>query len=635
MAGFTIADLTAMFGIEVDEASWDAAKKTFGQTEEALKDLVKQFVKTGKVKLPPMTDPAGKGGRGATKKPLSDTEEAMKIVDAKLKRGRIDALLATTDINKAISTIGFPGAPGMKGKPGEKVEEASAGFLSTMGKVRLATLGVGYAVIQTSRRLIGMGESSIEAASQIHDQAISTGISTSALQEMKFAADQSGSSLEALIAGSKRLNLAVDQARTHGAGPAAKALKDLGLSAAGVQKVIKEGGLDAGMTLVSEKLAKIQDPAQRSRIAIALLGKAGQSLLPTLTDLASLREDARALGGILPESDINAMEDFGDQMGRVKFALGGLLNQLVAALIPALKQITDGILAWMSANREVIATNLQSVVDSLVASIDALIAVTGVIASAIGLFVDESDIAVTALQILTAIMAIFGITAMIAWIQATWPILLIIAAVGILVLAIRKMWDLVQRGSKLAALGIAILLGPLGLVALGIMLLIKHWDDIKSAFSRAWSAIISGLGIAWGAIKRIGLAFKNLFVETIPNALRAAWDAVWDAIIDGARAAWEKFKNLPVIGMAIDIMASDPNAGVGEYGDISQFSPQPFVGADAGMAVSPSAVGGWNSSVQIDNINVTSPNADPKQVGAAIKPAMREFMDDELRKAKK
>jgi hypothetical protein len=582
-----IAELNAVLGLDTEEKQWENAMGLIEQTEKRLKELAAEANKGFKV----------------PKIPLSDEQEAMNIITRRLKQGRINTLLATTDINKAISTIGLPGAPGMKADPDKTVASSGDRIVSTLKRIAVGFLG-----IQAIRGFAHQGNEAIEAASKIHDLSQSTGISTDALQEFKFAAEQSGSSLEGLIAGTKRLNVAIEAAAKHGKGPVVDSLKKLGLTAKGVQAVIKEGGLDAGITLVSERLAGIKDPAEKSRIAIALMGRAGQSLIPTLTDLAALREDARALGGVVAEDDINNMEDFGDQMGRVKFAIGGIKDEMVAGLIPALKNITDRMLDWMAKNREFIKENISAAVEGITVALNAMV-------TALQFVVDNST------EFLIALGAI-ATAATIAWVATLGPITLIILGVTALIIAFRKIWQWSKLLGAVFAFLMAPFLAPFIAVGLAIKELITNWDGVKAK------------------VFSVGRAIADFFTETLPGAISSAWNAMGKAI----KVTLDWIADLPVIKQLIAVMQwaagvnSRPIPGV--TGASTQLTAQDMnnriLNGDIG-AVSPSAVGGAGStSVTIEGgITISSPSADPKQVADAIKPAMRSFFDDEMRKAKK
>src|SRR5678816_4095369 len=101
-----IAELNAVLGLDTEEKQWENAMGLIEQTEKRLRELAAEANKG--VKVPTL--------------PLTDEQEAMKIISQRLRQGRIAALLkpdllaheVSANINKAISTIGLPGAPGMK-----------------------------------------------------------------------------------------------------------------------------------------------------------------------------------------------------------------------------------------------------------------------------------------------------------------------------------------------------------------------------------------------------------------------------------------------------------------------------------------------------------------------------------------
>ncbi len=568
-----ITELGAVLGIDVEEKQWDGALELIEQMEKRLKEMVGQASK----KLPgpkiPLTDEQealkilerrakqqrinSELERIAPKQPkikavLTDEQEVQRILDRRAKQRRINDAL-----NKASpKTPKPPKAANVvlseedeakrileRRKRQEKVndelsrlEKDSRGLIPVINPYEIlkdtlsSIVDIGRRVFDT---LKGMANETIDDASKIHDLAESTGFSTDALQEMKYAADQSGSSLDALLAGTKRLNTTIEEIAKTGKGPGVDALRKLGLTAAQVKKSIAEGGLESGITLISERLGRIKDPAEKSRVAMALLGKSGQNLIPTLNGLADLRKDARNLGMVIPEDDIDALENFGDQIGRVKGTLRGLQDHIVAALIPTLQKVTDHMLAWIDANRDLIQAGIERAVE--------------LIGQAIEASVEALDKAFT-------------------WISENKDV--IIAFYTTLWHAVMHVVDAVVALKD-------------GIVA--VMPYVAGVIGISPAYNNATA----------------GYSATNYGSA---EEARAA-----------ARAAFAAKQGVPPPGGWQAPGAAPPPGG---------WAPG---GAAGGAAMS--------TTVNIDSMTVSSPNADPKQVAAAIGPAFQQLMSQQMRTA--
>lgn len=131
-----------------------------------------------------------------------------------------------------------------------------------------------------------------------------------------------------------------------------------------------------------------------------------------------------------------------------------------------------------------------------------------------------------------------------AWLIAIWPIALAVAAIVAVVILVIKYWDQIKSATSAAwnwiknivssvvgavvgfvrnnwPLLLAIITGPLGLIVLAVS---KNLGRIKAFFSAAWSAVRAGASAAWNGITGIisgGAATIVSAVRSIPGKLRA------------------------------------------------------------------------------------------------------------------
>ena len=94
-----------------------------------------------------------------------------------------------------------------------------------------------------------------------------------------------------------------------------------------------------------EALAGLEDKSRRADILEALFGPRGRQFNAFLDDglegLAQLRQEAEDLGLIMTDEDIANGVAFGDAIGRMDAALGGLRNKITGEIIPYLTQAVD------------------------------------------------------------------------------------------------------------------------------------------------------------------------------------------------------------------------------------------------------------------------------------------------------
>src|SRR3990167_8483021 len=119
---------------------------------------------------------------------------------------------------------------------------------------------------------------------------------------MRYVAEKSNLPFNTLTQSMTRVGVNVAKA-VHGSGSAAKALNDLGLSAARLSKMTPEAKLEA----VAEAMKGVTTQGERTRLAMELMGREGASMLQIMEDGAAgirgMREEADQLGITLTAED--------------------------------------------------------------------------------------------------------------------------------------------------------------------------------------------------------------------------------------------------------------------------------------------------------------------------------------------
>ena len=202
------------------------------------------------------------------------------------------------------------------------------------------------------------------------------GISTAAVQELGYAAEQSDTSIESL-----------QQAFTF-------------LGKKGVKDV------DAAFADIAEKFAAMPNDGARLKFAFDALGKAGKDLAPLLAEgadgLAALRAEARDMGLVLDSDAVEAGDRFNDTLGRLGKRLEGLRNRLLA---PWLAKFERG----------------------LVRVEKAVISLSDVLAEAFAESVKWANVIGLAFASVFAAMAVAAGPAIAAWVAVAAPIALLAA----------------------------------------------------------------------------------------------------------------------------------------------------------------------------------------------------------------
>ncbi len=234
----------------------------------------------------------------------------------------LEIVIQGTD--KASKTLG--GISSQIDKMGKKMQIAGA-----------LMVGAGTAIAGVMWK---MTDSYTKAGEEIYNMSLRTGIGVEALSELKYMAEQSGSSLESMETSIRAMQRGLLDA-TMGTGQANLALLRLGLS---VQSIMAMKPEDQFWT-IANRLAGIEDPTRRAAMAMDLFGKSGTDLLPILAEgeigIEAMKQKAHDLGVVFTEESAVAAKDFQDAMSDLKTAMMGLGGAIAKAIMPSLEDLIE------------------------------------------------------------------------------------------------------------------------------------------------------------------------------------------------------------------------------------------------------------------------------------------------------
>jgi len=390
-------------------------------------------------------------------------------------------------------------------------------------KVDHGSFHKGEAVLEHAKHaleLVGLGlglhevYEMVKGVSELADHAVkagqSLGITAEAVQGLGYAAKITDVSQEDLEIGLKRLAVGLNEVATKGKGPAADALKALGVSAS----ELKGQSLDQSLETIADAFQKLPDGPKKTAAAVDLFGRSGARLIPLLNQgkagIDDLRAEAERLGIVVSSETAKKFEEFNDQQKRLSATLQGLKVQVISALLPAFQHMVEGIRDWVAENRELIKSAIEVAVQVTKAIFTAIGKFVAAIADGIKWLQHHKEVAQALLLALGALITAFAVQAAIDWALALGPIALVIAALTGLILLVRRVVDAFRDGipsigellHKLGvggSIALGLLLGPLTpiiaailLIKQGIEYLIEKWDRVKEIAGEALQDV--GLG---------------------------------------------------------------------------------------------------------------------------------------------
>jgi DNA-binding phage protein len=242
--------------------------------------------------------------------------------------------LARLSVELAANTAAFQQDLGKAARIAEQEMKSVADAAMKVGGLIGAGLAAGAAAFTA------LAKQSINAADEMGEMAQKVGMSTEALSANAYVAKMSGVETDTLTNAIKKLNVnVVDAARGQGAA------KDA-FAALGIELKDQNGQLKDSDTIIRElsgRMSEFEDGAVKTALATDIFGKAGADLIPMLNQgeegFAALTKEAEQMGLILSTETANAAGEFNDSLDRMKSAIAGNVNTVVAQMLPVFNQL--------------------------------------------------------------------------------------------------------------------------------------------------------------------------------------------------------------------------------------------------------------------------------------------------------
>jgi len=218
-----------------------------------------------------------------------------------------------------------------KSQSGLKAFASSA--VSLLNPVTAGIVAMGAGAIGAGAAIWGL-QGRIGDLAGVADKAAQTGLSGAFLQQLEFAADQSGVSAETLTSGIKKLTVMIGKA-ADGNKEASETLKEFGLNAKDLQKLSPE----QQFLRISEAIGKIPTASGRAAAAVKIFGKSGIEMTTLfaggLDDITKLMQDAKDIGIGLDDASLARIAEADDALQKMYAAVGAMVDQVAVGLAPA------------------------------------------------------------------------------------------------------------------------------------------------------------------------------------------------------------------------------------------------------------------------------------------------------------
>ncbi|MGE3348324.1 MAG: hypothetical protein AB7I35_12900 [Ramlibacter sp.] len=195
---------------------------------------------------------------------------------------------------------------------------------------------------------VNMAKGAIDAADAVSKLSQRTGVATEALSQLQYAFKLGGVEGDSLTKGIKKLNVSIAEGL---AGDKEKTalFKSLGVTLKDIEGKTKSA--DKVLLEIADSFSQAKDGASKTAIAVGLLGKAGDEMIPALNggsqSIRDLMREADKLGLTITSQFGRDAEEFNDNLARIQTQgtkLGILLGtNLVEGTGKAMKAFADAV----------------------------------------------------------------------------------------------------------------------------------------------------------------------------------------------------------------------------------------------------------------------------------------------------
>jgi hypothetical protein len=214
-----------------------------------------------------------------------------------------------------------------------------------VGKIKAGfeLIGVGL----SAAALVDFTKSAIELGNQLALGAVKANIGAGAFSELAFAAKGSGVGVDELSASIAKMQKAISTAGS-GIGTTKVTFDALGITFA----ALKAFSPDQQFEVLAQRINDLKSPADKTRAAIELFGRAGADLLPLFAQgadgIAKARIEAGLLGASFSDETIERLHQTQDSIDHVTASLKGLGTAIVVDAAPSLGLLLDRLTAFIS-----------------------------------------------------------------------------------------------------------------------------------------------------------------------------------------------------------------------------------------------------------------------------------------------
>lgn len=213
----------------------------------------------------------------------------------------------------------------------KRVQSTGTAFAKDFKKEVGSTLAAMFAV----DKVVEYGKKAVDLAGKLTDLSNKIGVSASFLQEMSYAAELGGASLDDVSSSLEKMSIARSKA-LGGDSAMVEAFAKLGVSA----EMLRTARLEDIFAKVGAAFEGGINPQPLLGALREIAGKSSTALIPAMADgLQDAAEKARTLGLVMEDEVVTALDDIGDRISTMFSGLTVLFGKVSAFLLPILSRL--------------------------------------------------------------------------------------------------------------------------------------------------------------------------------------------------------------------------------------------------------------------------------------------------------
>lgn len=227
----------------------------------------------------------------------------------------------------------------------KKTSKESRELTDREKKLGMALGAVALATAAAMKMAIDYGDKLNKVSQQL-------GVTTEAMSGLAYAAKLSGVDFDGLKDGMKDLGKIMHDSMKDPASETSLLFKQMGVALTDTNGDLRS--TDLVMADLADTFKLLPDGADKSAVAMKLMGESGMKLIPMLNQgsegMSAMAQEAEALGVVWSEQDAAAAAEFNDQLTILKTTAMGFVQEATKFWLPVLSDIAGGfILAARSA----------------------------------------------------------------------------------------------------------------------------------------------------------------------------------------------------------------------------------------------------------------------------------------------